>query len=107
MTLNEFQNRAESFSEEYFSDVDHCAIVLGEEAGEVLGKVKKWGRDTGYAKDARLFKDIKGELGDVLWCVARMAMECGWSLDEIGRTVLDKLEDRRRRGVLHGEGDNR
>lgn len=107
MTLNEFQNECERYSEPYFDDIEHCAIVLGEEAGEVLGKVKKWGRDSGYAKDARLFKDIHKELGDLQWCVARMSMCCGWSLQSICEGVLAKLEDRRRRGVLHGEGDDR
>lgn len=107
MTLNEFQNRAEEFTEPYFDSVDHCAIVLGEEAGEVLGKVKKWGRDADFAPDSRLFQDVKAELGDVLWCVSRMATQCGWTLEEIGQASCRKLADRKARGMLHGEGDNR
>ena len=107
MTLNEFQNSAELVMEPYFDSVDHCAIVLGEEAGEVLGKVKKWGRDTEFSPDAKLFQDIQAELGDVLWCVARMATQCGWTLEEVARQNCRKMTDRKKRGVLHGEGDNR
>lgn len=107
MTLNEFQNFSEEVTEEYFNSVDHCAIVLAEEAGEVCGKVKKWGRDTDFAEDAKLFKDIKPELGDTLWCVSRMASQCGWTLEEVARCVLEKLGDRKKRNALHGEGDER
>lgn len=107
MTLNEFQDKAETFSEPYFDSVDHCAIVLGEEAGEVLGKVKKWGRDVGFDRDSPQFKGIKDELGDVFWCVSRMAKQCGWTLEEIGQDCCRKLADRKARGVLHGEGDSR
>lgn len=107
MTLNEFQNDAEQVMEPYFDSVDHCAIVLGEEAGEVLGKVKKWGRDAGFDRDSPQFKGIKNELGDVLWCVARMSTQCGWTLEEVAQANCRKMADRQRRGVLHGEGDNR
>lgn len=107
MTLNEFQNRAEEFTESYFDSVDHCAIVLGEEAGEVLGKVKKWGRDAGFDRDSPQFKGIKDELGDVLWSVARMSTKCGWTLEEVAQANCRKMADRKARGVLHGEGDNR
>jgi len=47
------------------------------------------------------------ELGDVLWYVARLAMELGVSLDDVAQLNLEKLSDRAARGVIGGSGDHR
>jgi NTP pyrophosphatase (non-canonical NTP hydrolase) len=63
---------------------------LAEEAGEVLGLVRKrvfQGRDAGRERCVE-------ELGDVLWCLAVTADALGVSLDEVARRNLEKLAER-------------
>ena len=81
------------------------ALGLAGEAGEVANKVKKLIRDGGDTPDKR--KEIGKELGDVCWYLAVLAEELGSNLGKIMEDNLNKLEDRRARGVLGGSGDNR
>ena len=86
------------------------ALGLAGEAGEVCEKVKKYLRgDSNDEYDAvDILKDgIEKELGDVLWYIANLATDLGLSLDVIAAKNLDKLRDRKRRNVLHGDGDDR
>ena len=85
--------------------VQYLALGLTGEAGEVANKVKKLIRDGGDTPDKR--KEISKELGDVCWYLAVLAEELGSNLGKIMEDNLNKLEDRRARGVLGGSGDNR
>ena len=80
--------------------IEYLALGLNGEAGEVAEKVKKQIRDD---ED----KDIVSELGDVLWYLTRLTDELGVSMNELAEANLDKLLDRKERGVIHGEGDDR
>jgi NTP pyrophosphatase (non-canonical NTP hydrolase) len=80
--------------------IEYLALGLNGEAGEVAEKVKKQIRDD---ED----KDIMSELGDVLWYLTRLTDELGVSMNELAESNLDKLLDRKERGVIHGEGDDR
>ena len=51
--------------------------------------------------------DLKAEIGDVLWYVARLSDELGIDLEEIATYNMNKLLDRLNRGVIQGNGDNR
>lgn len=51
--------------------------------------------------------EIKKELGDVSWYLARMADELGIPLSQVMAANVEKLMSRRNRGTLHGAGDNR
>jgi NTP pyrophosphatase (non-canonical NTP hydrolase) len=90
-----------------YDGLSYCALGLTGEAGEVADKVKKIARDNGGVITAERRGQIAGELGDVLWYVAQLATQLGFDLDAIAQANLDKLADRRERGVLQGSGDNR
>lgn len=83
------------------------ALGLPNEAGEVAGKLKKIIRDHDFEMTEEMRLEIGKELGDVLWYTAQLATELDLSLDKIAQENLNKLEDRQKRGVLKGSGDNR
>ena len=81
--------------------IEYCSLGLTSEAGEVAGKIKKW------IRDGTPLNEVKSEIGDCLWCCARLADECGWDLQEILEENVKKLEDRKSRNRLSGSGDKR
>lgn len=82
------------------------ALALGEEAGEVLGKIAKFVRKKGRDTD-QLRELVKKELGDVLYQVSQLARQFDITLEELAQDNKAHLEDRKDRGVIIGEGDER
>lgn len=82
--------------------IEYLALGLVSEAGEVAGKVKKALRDGTWDVDK-----VADELGDVLWYVSQLATELDIYLSDIAKMNIDKLQDRKERGVLGGSGDKR
>ncbi|AER26139.1 MazG-like nucleotide pyrophosphohydrolase [Mycobacterium phage Skinny] len=87
--------------------LSYAAMGLANEAGEVLGKVKKIIRDNDGVITAEHRENIAKELGDTLWYLAQVATQIDYPLSLIAQENLDKLADRAERGVLQGSGDNR
>ena len=84
--------------------VENTLGLVGE-SGEVAEKIKKIVRD---GKDIKTEShEIAKELGDVLWYVAAVARDINYSLQVIAAMNIQKLESRKERGVLQGNGDNR
>ena len=102
MTLNEYQKRAMQTCMEESKNLNYMVLGLASEAGEVAGKAKKLIRDGHLDKRAAL-----KELGDVLWYVAGCAEQLGYDLESVARVNIAKLEDRRQRNAISGEGDDR
>ena len=110
MNFNEYQERAHKTSLNTNingSELIYPILGLVDEAGEVVGKVKKLFRDgAGIITDE--FKNVMiKELGDVQWYLAETCTKLGISLDEIAVQNINKLESRKERGKLQGSGDNR
>ena len=84
----------------------YVGLGLGE-AGEVQGKIKKVIRDYDGVLDDGHRVAIMKELGDLMWYVARTCSELSLDLDAVAYQNLEKLADRRERGVLQGSGDDR
>jgi NTP pyrophosphatase (non-canonical NTP hydrolase) len=84
----------------------YLTLGLSGEAGEIANKVKKVLRGDNI-NDIALRNILKSELGDVSWYIARLADEFDISLDEIMEYNKLKLEDRKKRGLLKGSGDER
>lgn len=67
-----------------------AAAGLAEEAGEVLGTVRKH-----LFQDRPLDHDaITRELGDALWCLSTVATSLGLSLGDVAHTNMEKLRQR-------------
>jgi NTP pyrophosphatase (non-canonical NTP hydrolase) len=88
-------------------NVYYPTLGLAGETGEVAEKVKKLMRDHGGVLTPERRDALKKELGDVLWYVAALCSELELSLDEVAEHNVAKLRDRRERGKIGGDGDNR
>ena len=82
--------------------VENTLGLVGE-AGEVAEKVKKYLRDNTKVSQ----KEIVKELGDVIFYATALANYFYSNLPEVMEVNMDKLNDRAKRGVIKGEGDNR
>ena len=102
MELNEYQRKAFETALPTTKNEPYMALGIGNEAGEVQGKIKKRLRGDKVYSD-----DIAKEIGDVLWYCAGLATVLGYDLDEIAQQNIDKLESRKVRGKLQGDGDSR
>jgi len=108
MNLNEYQNfclETKAWPSEY--NIIYPAIELADEAGEVLGKVKKWMRGDDNTDTIEYKEKIIKEMGDVLYPLAMLAGDLGYSFQEVLDMNVEKLQDRRNRGVIKGSGDSR
>lgn len=80
--------------------------IMGE-AGELSEKVKKLYRDHDGVMSDEYRLSILYELGDILWYVTRLSSKLDSSIAEVALLNRHKLFSRKKRKVLHGEGDNR
>ena len=85
------------------------ALGLAGEAGEVADKVKRIHRgDYADRQDDSGFKaEIAKEIGDVLWYCANLAEDLGYTLQQIAEMNIYKLQCRKTKGTIIGDGDNR
>ena len=103
-TFNEYDEFMKSFGySNKIQPIVFPVIGLTEEAGECSGKVKKWLRGDGKLDKLALIKEI----GDVLYYATRLSHDLGYSLEEVANIHIEKLNDRKKRGTLRGNGDNR
>lgn len=111
--MNEYQEKAAKYDlfkvTGNYNTVAFVEKVLGlvGEAGETADKVKKVLRDKDGVISEQDKLEIAKELGDVLWYVASVARYLDVPLEEVARLNLEKLEDRYKRNLIHGQGDNR
>lgn len=89
--------------------INYTVLGLVGEAGEVADKWKKVLRGDhgkeGLTLEVR--EQLKIEIGDDLWYIARLSRELGFDLSEVAQANLDKLASRKARGVIKGSGDDR
>lgn len=108
MTFSEYQNEAAQTA--VYGDnnkIIYPALGLSNEAGEVLGKIKKVLRDSNGIYSPASVVEIGKEIGDVLWYIAALSRDLGLDMDAIANNNIAKLKDRMNRNVIQGSGDNR
>lgn len=104
MTLNEYQMLARR-TRLLSADETYAVMNLAGEVGEVLSLRAKMIRDgTPYIV---VQENMRKELGDVLWHIAAIADDYQLDLKDIAVTNINKLESRKARNVIQGNGDNR
>jgi NTP pyrophosphatase (non-canonical NTP hydrolase) len=86
-------------------DIIYAVLGMNGEAGEAAEKVKRVIRGQKTFEEIR--EDLALELGDVLWYIVAGAKVLGYSMEEIATMLETKLEDRKERGVIKGDGDHR
>ena len=103
ITMNYYQQQAAGTA---IYDTKHAVIYpalgLAAEAGEVANKVKKILRDGKFDRQA-----IADEVGDCLWYIAALCRDLNVDMSDLATGNLEKLYDRKKRGVISGNGDNR
>jgi 8-oxo-dGTP pyrophosphatase MutT (NUDIX family)/NTP pyrophosphatase (non-canonical NTP hydrolase) len=113
MSFREYQQQAIS-TDAYggVGDILSVAFInkvfgLAGESGEVVDKIKKLHRNQDGVMNEHDKSEIIKELGDVLWYLSAIAHYLNVPLDEVAQRNLDKLFDRKARGVIKSMGDNR
>ena len=82
-------------------------LGLVGESGEVAEKIKKILRDKNGTFDNESKLALKKELGDVLWYLSNLCEELNFSLSDVAKENLEKLNLRLSRGKISGSGDDR
>lgn len=93
MTLDEYQSAAARTVNPKLSDTERlvdAAAGLSEEAGEILGLVRKHV----YQAHALNSDRLQAELGDALWCLTVTALGAGLTLEHVAATNVAKLRAR-------------
>jgi len=113
MNFNEYQHAALQTADypEKGRNLIYPALGLAGEAGEVVDKIKKYWRNDGITAGEQLTDEqrheLVRELGDLEWYCAAISSELGVPLELVAEVNIKKLQDRRARGVIKSEGDNR
>jgi len=84
-----------------------AVLNLSATAGLLANQTKKIQRDDLGVVTGERRKQLRKELGGVLWYVAAICSELGESLSDVARENLEVLASRQARDVLRGDGDER
>lgn len=87
--------------------VIYPALKLGGEVGEVQEQIGKAFRDDEYQFTQERLDKIANELGDVIWYWTQVCYRLGLMPADIMQDNLRKLQSRKLRGVIRGEGSDR
>lgn len=113
MNFNEYQKQALTTAHTdpaYVGTLMDKTIWVMGVAGEAGEVVEKWKKMVAYNKGEitqEFVDDMKKELGDIVWYIAVLADSLGLTFEEIMQLNVKKLQDRQKRGVIKGAGDNR
>ncbi|AOZ63693.1 nucleotide pyrophosphohydrolase [Rhodococcus phage Weasels2] len=105
--FTEYQKVAKTTAKPSAMDLTYLLGGLAVEGGEALDKyIKAIRDDEGYISN-ELKNEILKEVGDVLWFAALIYEYFEVDFEFAPAQNLEKLLDRKARGVIGGSGDNR
>ncbi len=112
---DKYQEDAFTFITENAKNPAYLIAGIAEETGELCGKFAKAVRngtlDADFTPSSNTPKEFSDaavkELGDVLWFCANLADWMGVQLSDVMARNIEKLADRKERGKIIGEGDER
>lgn len=110
MDFNEYQEKAKETDLKTIiggNELIYPVLGIADEAGEILGKIKKLFRDHKGELTDDYKKAISKELGDILWYIAITADRLNIKLGDIAEQNAEKLAARKEKGTLRGSGDER
>ena len=108
MNIQEYQDRALATAKYGAGNaIIYPALGMNGEAGEVAEKIKKVLRDKNGVFDEESKVEILKEVGDVLWYCNALCRDLDYSLEFCMQLNISKLESRKQRDVISGNGDNR
>ncbi len=106
MNLKDYQDKASRTINPDLNKRDikiNMAMGISGEAGETIDMIKK---EIFHGHDINI-KDLKKEIGDILWYVAGLATAYNLSLEEIGLMNVEKLKRRYPEGFTEELSKNR
>lgn len=103
MNFDEYQKQAMSFRLPTATTM-YALLNLSGEVGELHSLLAKRIRD-GRPVDIKAL--MCKELGDILWSLAAIADDYGYTLEDIAQVNIDKLTKRKAAGTIQGNGDIR
>lgn len=108
LTLTEYARRARETAvypaRGEFAGLAYTGLGLAGEAGAAADQIKKVLRDDDTSRTPARVAKIAHELGDTLWYVAAVCAELGLDMEEVAQANLEMLAERRKQGLLQGEG---
>lgn len=122
MTLGQYQARAMETCLPSCENLTYMLLNLVGEVGELSSKLAKhirkgeaniesnvfvWEKSAPFHEREEYETLLQKELGDILWQLSGVCSVFGWNLEYIAQQNLDKLADRKKRGVISGNGDER
>lgn len=119
MDFDKYQQQAMTFCTPESNNPTYMLLGLNEEVGELTGKFAKAVRkgilkpdlspNVGEPNDElmKFYENFEKEIGDVMWMVAGLHNVLNKRMETSARLNIKKLTDRKKRGVIVGEGDNR
>ncbi len=107
MELNKYQKIARTTAVYKEPKIIYPALGLAGEAGEVAEQVKKFLRDDNGIMTEERRNKIRDEVSDVLWYIANLLADLNLTMNEVAERNIEKLMDRKARGVIKGSGSNR
>jgi uncharacterized protein YdbL (DUF1318 family) len=87
--------------------LNYAVLGLAGEAGEICNDLKKIIRDSNMIMTSDKRERLINELGDAEYYGAAVASELGMSLEDVAQINVQKLADRKARGVIVGSGNKR
>jgi NTP pyrophosphatase (non-canonical NTP hydrolase) len=113
MTFNEYQDECAktdvgtSAQDNLKPGWMYYVLGIGGETGELLEKIKKLFRDDYGEMTEERKKAVILEMGDMMWYMARLCSHLGVKFDQVALMNVDKLQSRKKREKIHGDGDIR